>query len=73
MKLRLPAKLVGEEAGYTDGENIFYAVIMVIFKVFILFFAAQAPKFIESFLPPDSNKGLAAGFDAVKVAYKKLH
>ncbi len=72
MKLRLPAKLVGEEAGYTDGETIFYAVFMVIFKVFILFFAAQAPKFIESLLPPDSNKGLAAGFDSVKGSLQKV-
>ena len=72
LKLRLPAKLVGEEAGYTDGETIFYAVFMVIFKVFILFFAAQAPKFIESLLPPDSNKGLAAGFDSVKGSLQKV-
>ncbi|HQA87841.1 MAG TPA: hypothetical protein PLW18_02080, partial [Candidatus Dojkabacteria bacterium] len=71
-KLRLPAKLVGEEAGYTDGSDFFYIVFMVILKIFLLYFAAQAPKFIESFLPPDSNKGLAAGFDAVRGSLQKV-
>lgn len=72
IKLRLPAKLVGEEAGYTDGSDFFYIVFMVILKIFLLYFAAQAPKFIESFLPPDSNKGLAAGFDAVRGSLQKV-
>ena len=64
MRLRLPAKLVYETEGYdATGPNVTGGLVLFVLKVFVLFFAAQAPKFVESFLPPNSNKGLAAGFD----------
>ena len=73
MRLRLPAKLVYETEGYdASGPNVMGGLAIFVLKIFVLFFAAQAPKFIESFLPPDSNKGLAAGFSAVNDSLKKV-
>ena len=72
-KLRLPAKLVYETEGYdAEGPNIAGGLVIFVLKIFVLFFAAQAPKFIESFLPPSSNKGLAAGFDSVRGSLQKV-
>jgi hypothetical protein len=74
MRLRLPAKLVYETEGYdATGPNVTGGLVLFVLKVFVLFFAAQAPKFVESFLPPNSNKGLAAGFDAVRGSLKRYH
>ena len=73
MRLRLPAKLVYETGGYdATGPNVTGGLVLFVLKVFVLFFAAQAPKFVESFLPPNSNKGLAAGFDAVRGSLQKV-
>ena len=73
MRLRLPAKLVYETEGYdATGPNIAGGLLIFILKIFVLYFAAQAPKFIESFLPSNSNKGLAAGLDAVKGSLQKV-
>jgi hypothetical protein len=73
MRLRLPAKLVYETEGYdATGPNVTGGLVLFVLKVFVLFFAAQAPKFVESFLPPNSNKGLAAGFDAVRGSLQKV-
>ena len=73
MRLRLPAKLVYETEGYdATGPNIAGGLVIFILKIFVLYFAAQAPKFVESFLPSNSNKGLAAGFDAVKGSLQKV-
>ena len=73
MRLRLPAKLVYETEGYdASGPNIAGGLALFVLKIFVLFFAAQAPKFIESFLPPSSNKGLAAGFDAARGSLQKV-
>jgi len=73
MRLRLPAKLVYETEGYdATGPNVTGGLVLFVLKIFVLFFAAQAPKFVESFLPPNSNKGLAAGFDAVRGSLQKV-
>ena len=73
MRLRLPAKLVYESGEYNaGGPDVTGGIFIFVLRIFILFFAAQAPKFIESFLPPDSNKGLAAGFGAVNDSLKKV-
>ncbi|HOK59552.1 MAG TPA: hypothetical protein PK432_01075, partial [Candidatus Dojkabacteria bacterium] len=73
MRLRLPAKLVYETEGYdASGPNVTGGLVLFVLKIFVLFFAAQAPKFIESFLPPSSNKGLAAGFDSVRGSLQKV-
>ena len=73
MRLRLPAKLVYETEGYdASGPNVTGGLVLFVLKIFVLFFAAQAPKFVESFLPPNSNKGLAAGFDAVRGSLQKV-
>jgi len=72
-KLRFPAKLVYETEGYdASGPNVTGGLVLFILKIFVLFFAAQAPKFIESFLPPSSNKGFAAGFDSVRGSLQKV-
>ena len=72
-KLRLPAKLVYETEGYdAEGPNIAGGLVIFVLKIFVLFFAAQAPKFIESFIPPDSKQGFGAGFEAVQKSLQKV-
>jgi len=72
-KLRLPAKLVYETEGYdAEGPNVAGGLVIFVLKIFVLFFAAQAPKFIESFIPPDSKQGFGAGFEAVQKSLQKV-
>lgn len=74
IRLRLPAKLVYEDSTTYDPNGIGVAggLFIGILKIFVLYFAAQAPKFIESIFPPNSNKGLSAGFEASKASMSKI-
>ena len=63
LMLRLPEKLTNDtnqtfiEAFVPNvGLNIGGGLVMMLFRIFILFFAAQAPKFLESWFPPDTPK-----------------
>lgn len=74
IRLRLPAKLVYEDPTTYDpnGIGITGGFFLGILKIFVLYFAAQAPKFIEGVLPPNSNKGLQAGLDSAKQNMGKI-
>ncbi|HOZ44715.1 MAG TPA: hypothetical protein PLN39_01765 [Candidatus Dojkabacteria bacterium] len=74
INLRLPAKLVYEDPSTYDPNGIGVAggLFLGILKIFVLFFAAQAPKFIEGIFPANSNKGLAGGFEAAKASMSKV-
>jgi len=74
INLRLPAKLVYEDPSTYDPNGIGVAggLFLGILKIFVLFFAAQAPKFIEGIFPANSNKGLSGGFDAAKASMSKV-
>lgn len=74
INLRFPGKLVFQDPVEYDaqGINVAGGFFIWILKIFVLFFAAQAPKFIEGFLPPKSSKGLGAGFDAARGSMEKI-
>ncbi len=74
IRLRLPAKLVYEDPETYDPNGIGIAggLFLGVLKIFVLYFAAQAPKFIESLLPSTSSKGMADGFAAAKAGMSKI-
>ena len=71
--LRFPGKLVYEDPGtyLTDGVDsggIFNAIL----RIFALYFAAQAPKFLEAWLPADNSKAVGEGIGAAKANLSKI-
>lgn len=73
--LRFPGKLVFEDpVGYagSNGLNIAAGVFLFILKIFVLFYAAQAPKFLESWFPPSSPKAMGEGFGNAKASLSKV-
>ncbi len=79
LMLRLPDKLTFGDQTLVDilssgvGLNIGGGFVMLIFRVFILYFAAQAPKFLESWFPPAaSSKAVGEGFANAKASLTKV-
>lgn len=74
MIVRFPGKLVYQDpATYNaTGVNAAGGFFLWILKIFVLFFAAQAPKFLESIFPPNTSSGLGAGFAASKEGLSKV-
>lgn len=82
--LELPAKLTNEDATAFDawadpsylgqdlGLNIGGGLIMVIFRIFVLYFAAQAPKFLEAWFPPNSPKAVQEGVEQAKASLSRV-
>jgi hypothetical protein len=72
----LPGKLVGQEPGVlTNILNEQYdagRVIVMFLRIFVLFYAAQAPKFLESVFPPTTPKAFAEGMASGKMAVSKV-
>lgn len=71
--LRFPGKLVYEDPTTysTDGVSsggIFNAIL----RIFALYFAAQAPKFLEAWLPADNSKAIGEGIGAAKANLSKI-
>jgi hypothetical protein len=68
--LRFPGKLVYEDPNTYDPSgnlNVTGGLFIFILKIFVLYFAAQAPKFLESVFPPStSNKSVVDGMEGVK-------
>lgn len=66
--LRFPGKLVYEDPSiYTPGGiEATAGVFLFILKIFVLYYAAQAPKFLEAWFPPDTPKAVGEGFEAAK-------
>ncbi len=73
VRLRLPAMLINEDINYdADGPNVAGGLILPVIKIMVLYYAAQAPKFLESIFPPSSNKGLQEGFAGAKGSMSKI-
>lgn len=72
--LSFPGKLVNEDPNTynPDGLNITGALFIFILKIFVLYFAAQAPKFLEAFFPPNSPKAVGEGVAAAKASLSKV-
>jgi len=72
--LRFPGKLVYEDPSTysADGVNAAGGVFIFILKIFVLYFAAQAPKFLEAWLPANSSKAVMEGVGAAKTSMSKI-
>ena len=72
--LRFPGKLVYEDpATYTaEGLNAAGIVFLFILKIFVLYFAAQAHKFLESWFPPNTPKAMGEGIAAAQGSLSKI-
>lgn len=74
LSMGFPGKLVNlDPASYNpDPITVDGGLFLWIFKIFMLFFAAQAPKFLEKWFPPDSSKAMSEGFGNAKASMSKL-
>jgi len=72
--LRFPGKLVYEDpATYSaGGVNAAGGLFIFILKIFVLYFAAQAPKFLESWFPPNTPKAIGEGIGAANASLSKI-
>lgn len=76
--LSFPAQLTGETvkmAGSADisvTEGVVGFIFMFIFRVFVLYYAAQAPKFAEAIIPPVMTNASKAAADAMVGAKANL-
>lgn len=73
--LNFPGKLVNEDpTSYDPGGNFSATAALFIFilKIFVLYFAAQAPKFLEAWFPPNSPKAVGDGMAAAKASLSKV-
>src|SRR5690606_18219615 len=77
--LKLPEKLTYDQnQGIFEtlvpnlGLNIGGGFVMVLFRIFILYFAAQAPKFLEAWLPPNTPKPVGEAMVSAKGSLSKV-
>lgn len=69
--LKFPEKLVYEDTTIAGGVDA-GGILVAIMRVFVLFFAAQAPKFLESAFPAETNKANAEALLAAKGNLAKI-
>jgi len=74
MILKFPGKLTLEDPGSRAGMelNVVGGFFIFILKIFVLYFAAQAPKFIEAWLPANSSKAMSDAFTGAKANMSKI-
>ena len=70
LKMSLPDKLVGNDKGMTLNATGWFFIAML--KIFVLYFAAQAPKFLETWLPANSSPAVKEGMQNVKASMQKI-
>jgi len=73
--LNFPDKLTYGQSGVIEffgGVNAANGFFLLILRIFILYFAAQAPKFLEAWFPPDTNKNIAEGINNAKASLAKI-
>lgn len=72
--LRFPGKLVYEDPATYDAWDLNAAsgIFIFILKIFVLYFAAQAPKFLESWFPPNTPKAIGEGIGAAQASLAKI-
>ena len=70
---RFPGKLVYEDPDLYQPTGITAGgVFIAIFRIFVLYFAAQAPQFIAAVIPPNTSKGMAEGLKAAQGNLQKV-
>jgi len=77
MLLSFPSKLTGNDLGDTGTEigltsGVVGLLFMFVFRVFVLYYAAQAPKFAEIIVPPVMTNASKASADAMANAKMSL-
>lgn len=73
VNMRFPGKLVFQDPATYDAEGITVgSFFIVILKIFVLFFAAQAPKYLETLFPPAPSKAMAEGVGSAKASMSKI-
>lgn len=77
MLLNFPSKLTGNALGNTGTtvgltQGVVGLLFMFVFRVFVLYYAAQAPKFAEIILPPVMTNASKASADAMANAKMSL-
>ena len=72
--LKFPGKLVYEDPNTYDAGGIDVAggLFIFILKIFVLYFAAQAPKFLEAWFPPNSPKAVGEGLASAQASLSKI-
>lgn len=75
LDLSLPAKLSysvndGMNIGLTHGFGGY--LTMFILRVVVLFFAAESPKYLEAWFPPDTPKAVAEGLANAQASLSKI-
>ena len=70
---RFPGKLVYEDPeSYKPLEVTAGGVFIALLRVFVLYFAAQAPQFIAAVIPPNTSKGMVDAIGAAKGNLSKI-
>jgi len=73
LNLRFPGKLVyGDPLTYSTKDLDVGTISIAVLRVFVLFFAAQAPKFLESWFPTKQPEGISEGIKGVQVNLQKI-
>lgn len=72
--LKFPGKLTLEDPGSSAGFPINASgwLFIIILKIFVLYFAAQAPKYLEAWFPANSSPAMAKGFEDAKKGMSKI-
>ncbi len=73
--MRFPGKLVYEDAGTYNSVTGFDAasgIFLLIMKIVVLFFAAQAPKYLEAWFPAQPNKAFGEGIASARGSLAKI-
>lgn len=73
--LNFPGKLVYEDPetyNPSGAVNAAGGLFIFILRIFVLYFAAQAPKFLEAWLPANSSKAVQEGIGAAKGSLSKI-
>ncbi len=65
-----PSKLVLDDGGMNINASGWFFIAVL--KVFVLYFAAQAPKFLESWLPANTSPAMKEGMGNVKASMQKI-
>lgn len=73
--LTLPTQLTyGNHESMSVGVNYGFGgfLFMFVLKVVVLYFAAEAPKFLEAWFPPNTPKAVAEGFANARASLGKI-
>ncbi len=76
LSIAIPPKLVGQDSagfmGFVDGQLDSGRLLVMFLRIFVLFYAAQAPKFLEAIFPPTTPKPFTEGMALGKASVSKV-